>query len=112
MNLVILAILLFFIGITISCQFLAFPATLAIAPSEIGATASGFVNAITVFGSAILIPLIGKAMDLSKSNSGDHTAYSSQDYKNGMILIPASVALAIIILRFVKDQRRKNSPKL
>jgi sugar phosphate permease len=110
LDIVILSALTFSIGVSMSCQFLAFPAVLDIVSSEMAATATGFVNAITVSGSALLVPIIGKIMDFSKNNFGDPSFYSAQDYRNGMAAIPVTLAVAIGALYFIKDRRRFNSP--
>ncbi|MDR1982484.1 MAG: MFS transporter [Holosporaceae bacterium] len=109
LSIIILNVLLFLIGIVMTCQFLSFPAALGLAPKKIGATLVGVVNTVTMLGSTLLIPIIGRIIDFSKNNFGNPQVYSSQDYKNGMMIVLVSIALAIVALCFVKDEYRKNS---
>jgi len=110
LNLVFLNIVLFCIGIVMMGQFLSFPAGLAFAPKKLGATVTGVINTITMSGSVILISVIGFVMDFSKTHWGNLHSYSIQDYKNSMLVIPASIIIAILILFFIKDEyhRRKS----
>ncbi|MDR0678065.1 MAG: MFS transporter [Holosporaceae bacterium] len=109
LSIVVLNILLFSIGLVMTCQFLSFPAALGLAPKKIGATLVGVVNTITMLGSTLLIPFIGRIIDFSKNNFGNPQMYSSQDYKNGMMIVLISIAFAMVSLCFIKDEYRKDS---
>jgi sugar phosphate permease len=93
-----------------TCQFLAFPATLNLVPKKIGGTATSVMNTFTMFGNVLLIRLAGKVIDFSKNHFGNST-YSPQDYKNGMTVILVSLVFAIFTLYFMKDLYPKNSSK-
>lgn len=101
MPIYILYPLLFIIGGVVSCQFLAFPAALLLAPREVGATLTGVVNTITMLGSTLLIKGMGYVLDLSK---GDNINYSAVDYQISMCLLLMAIIFAIFTVPFIKDR--------
>jgi sugar phosphate permease len=107
LNFTILCILFFIIGIAATCQFLSFPAALALTPKKIGATVTGVVNTVTMLGSTILVPIIGEIIDFSK-NYFKNASYTPNDYKNGMLMIIVSIVLGMFTLFFIKDGYHKD----
>jgi Na+/melibiose symporter-like transporter len=108
-SIIFLGILLFLTGVAASCEFLAFPTALEAAPREIGGTLTGVINTAAMFGGSLLIWLVGRITDFSRTNFGISGAYSPDDYRNGVIVLPLTVIIAIASLYFVKTTPRKNS---
>lgn len=107
MPLYMLSILLFCTGIIATCQFLSFPAALVGTSKKIGATVTGAVNTLTMLGSTLLIPIVGKIMDFSRGKLGDPSEivvkYSVQDYRTGLCALLFFLCIALCSTIFVKD---------
>lgn len=101
MNQIELGIVLFFLGLLGSCQFLTFPFAMCCAPKKIGGTLNGFLNMVTMLGVTAMAYLIGLALDLSHGVM--RSAYTVQDYHNSFILLPISVVISIVALFFIRD---------
>ncbi|MCR5224539.1 MAG: MFS transporter [Alphaproteobacteria bacterium] len=96
-----LYILLFSIGIVATSQFLAFPAAINMVDKKVGGTLTGVVNTITMLGCTIMAPSVGWCIDFFDTDG----IYTAIDYKNGMIVLLVSVALAIIAASFIRDKK-------
>ena len=96
-----LYVLLFLIGCVATSQFLSFPAAISMVDKKVGGTLTGVVNTITMLGCTIVAPLVGWSIDFF----GTDGAYSATDYRNGMMILLVSVAIAIISTLFIKNKR-------
>lgn len=101
LNLYVLYVWLFMIGVISACQFLSFPAIMSVAPKKMEGTLTGVANTITMMGGTVLVPLVGIATDFFKDSGA---AYSANDYKNGMLVLLVSIASAVISTFFIKDR--------
>ncbi len=101
---IMLYAILFVMGISAMCQFLAFPAALSLGEKRLGATVTSIVNTLTMLGCTVLIWAFGCILDWSKRAE---LSYSIVDYRYGMTASIVSVLLAVLILSFTelpKDQ--------
>ena len=101
---IMLYAILFVMGISAMCQFLAFPAALSLGEKRLGATVTSIVNTLTMLGCTVLIWAFGCILDWAK---GAELSYSIVDYRYGMTASIVSVLLAVLILSFTelpKDQ--------
>lgn len=94
-----LCVILFAMGAFAMSQFLAFPLVLSLCDKKLGATVTGVVNTITMFGCTILVSVIGYVLDWSK---GSNLTYSATDYRYSMIASVISVLVGIVILALLK----------
>lgn len=103
------AAILFFIFGAAGTYVLAFVMTRRFAESKYVATAVGFVNMISIFGSASLTYLIGWLLD--KVYSGGISAqgeplYSVGDYHISLFMLPLFYAIsAFMIVPFIRDKK-------
>ena len=91
--------ILFVMGISAMCQFLAFPAALSLGEKRLGATVTSIVNTLTMLGCTILICVFGYVLDWSK---GVEQLYSATDYRCSIMVSIMSVLFAVFILSFIK----------
>lgn len=103
------ACVLFFIFGAAGTYVLAFVMTRRFTESKYVATAVGFVNMISIFGSAGLTYLIGWLLDTVYSGTigpEGEPFYSVGDYHTSLIMLPLFYAIsAFIIVPFVKDKK-------
>lgn len=100
---------LFFIFGAAGTYVLAFVMTRRFTESKYVATAVGFVNMISVFGSAILTYFIGWLLNFvwsGEMNAAGERLYSISDYHISLIVLPIFYAIsAIVIVPFVRDEK-------
>ena len=80
---------------------MAFPAAINMVDKKVGGTLTGVVNTITMLGCTIMAPSVGWCIDFFDTDG----IYTAIDYKNGMIVLLVSVALAIIAASFIRDKK-------
>lgn len=104
------AAILFFIFGAAGTYVLAFVMTKRFAASQYVATAVGFVNMISIFGSATLTYLIGKVLDAVYSGGvlNGEPIYSPGDYRTSLVMLPLFYAIsAFLVVPFIRDHRSK-----
>lgn len=88
---------------------LAFVMTRRFTESIYVATAVGFVNMISMFGSAILTYLIGWLLDWVRTTPigvDGHAVYTTSDYHISLLCLPLFYAIsAILVVPFIKDKK-------
>ena len=106
--------LLFFSGFFCGWQILNFAAAKEINPPEFSGTTMGFMNALTMASAPIFQMLLGMLIDLfeeGKVGLDGVILYSSEAYQYALFTIPASLLLAWVILRFVRETHPDYQPK-
>lgn len=70
----------------------------------------GFVNMLNVIGGAIAQPAVGLLLDFQWGGAIENgvRSYTLANFQVALTLIPLSIALALILLFFVKETYRKN----
>ena len=103
------ASILFFIFGAAGTYVLAFVMTKRFTESKYVATAVGFVNMISIFGSASLTYLIGWMLDTVYSGATTplgEPIYTVKDYHISLVLLPLFYAIsAFIIVPFIRDKK-------
>lgn len=91
--------LLLCFGFSISFFFSSFALIKEICSIGAAATAIGFINMFNALGGAISEPAIGQLLDSGWSGKMLHGArvFSAHDYKWALVLLPASLLLALIV---------------
>jgi MFS family permease len=103
------AAILFFIFGAAGTYVLAFVMTKQFAESRYVATAVGFVNMISIFGSASLTYLIGWMLDYVYSGATSaqgEPIYTVADYHISLVMLPLFYAIsAFMIVPFIRDKK-------
>lgn len=98
-------VLFFLAGFTYAAKALSFTAMCEIMPNSSSGVAVGFINTITMGIGALLHPLVGKLLvfhwDGLIVNGED--VYSQWDYRFALSVIPISLCLSILIVRYIRE---------
>lgn len=86
-------------GIAASSNTFSFLSAMSLLPKKLGGSVAGTLNTMSMVGSAIVIPIMGFAIDFSK---GFNVAYCSADYQCGLIALLFSSAASVIAAFCVK----------
>lgn len=89
-------------GASSAGQFIAFAGISELNSSHRTATASGVHNMLCMFSGIIMMPLIGKLLDLANEGIRQQH-FSIEAYQMALFIVPASVALAALCMISVKD---------
>lgn len=97
--------LFFFVGFCYTAKALSFTAVCEIIPKTYSGVAVGFVNTLTMGAGTILHPLIGKLLVFHWDGTTLEGAriYTEGDYRFAMIVIPTCLAIALILIKFIRE---------
>ena len=111
--LAVLSILFFLFGFFISSFLLCFTVVRQINLLLVTATAIGIMNTCDAFFGAISDPIIGALLDFNWSGSMENglRVFSSKNYKVSLSLLPAYLAVAIILLFYIRDPFKSRDAK-
>lgn len=109
LNLIVLYVLLFTFGVTISCFLLSFTMIREITSVAVAATAIGFMNTFDAFLGSISDPLTGYFLDLNWTGVMQNGAplFSITAYKLAFLLLPSYLILGLILIFFMKETYKK-----
>lgn len=99
-------VIFFIVGIGGSVQFLAFSTVTNVNPSSISGTATGLHNMLCMLSGVVVQPLIGYLLDYSSQSNNQSVpgvAYSQNDYKMALMLVPLSILVSIGCAFFIKE---------
>jgi MFS family permease len=101
----LLGVILFSFGFFSSGFLPSFSIIREINPYHINATSIGFMNAFNMITGAIFQPLVGFILDMRWHGAMQNglREYSTRDFHAGLILLPISVLIAILLLPFIKE---------
>lgn len=103
------AAILFFVFGAAGTYVLAFVMTKQFAESKYVATAVGFVNMISIFGSASLTYMIGWILDAVYSgalSAQGEPLYTASDYRISLLMLPLFYAIsAVMVVPFIRDKK-------
>lgn len=100
---------LFFVFGASGTYVLAFVMTRRFADSIYVATAVGFVNMVSMLGSAFLTYAVGRLLDMAKgvSASGSSALYAVTDYHYSLLLLPLFYVIsACFVVPFIQEEKR------
>lgn len=97
--------LFFAAGFCYTAKTLSFAAICEIMPRHESGVSVGFANMVVMSTGVIYHPLIGYLLNMNWNGSlvDGKPIYSLLDYRFALIVIPISLALAVIILKFVRE---------
>lgn len=112
-----IGILLFLTGLFYSAQAIVFAVGRELSPKEAAGTAIATTNMFVMIGAMFLQPLIGRLLDTSHrwyysgtegiinatSDTLNTVLYSPQDYQFALSIIPVGIALAALLVLFLKE---------
>lgn len=102
----VLKSLLFGLGFCSSSFILAFAVIVEIHPSRVGATASGFANALNTLWGALAQPFIGWMLDINATTSavpGQERIFSLAEYQQAFLVLPVCLVISFLILLKLKE---------
>lgn len=101
----LLGVVLFMMGFFISFFFVSFANIREINCLAFAGTSIGFINMFNALCGALSEPLIGRILDLSWNGTMRDGAryFSIANYQQGLLALPIGLAMAIVILFFVKE---------
>ncbi len=102
----LLVMLLFFAGLFLGGQFLAFSMTCALNPLSASATAGGVHNMICMLSGVIFQPLIGRLLDYSWQGSyvNGVRVYTHSDFTFAFSSISISLLLACVMVSLIEEK--------
>ena len=107
-------VLVFCFGLSVSGFLTAFSIVREISPQHCNATALGFMNLMNSIGTAFFHPIIGYCLDAFWS--GEYTdagrIYTLADYQKSLAILPISIAVALLLLPYIKETYCKISKPL
>lgn len=105
LNLILIYMLFFAIGILTSAQIISYPTVLESSAEEHGTLSLSICSMFIMIGSAIAIPIFGWLMDFHHHAHLIHNTvkYSIADHKFAMLILPISFIISIIVLLFGKE---------
>jgi sugar phosphate permease len=108
---ILLSFLLFNFGFWVSSLMLSFTIAREAQNTLLIASIMGFMNTIPSLFEAFTAPLIGKMLDMGWNHQLLHGArvFSVSDYRLGLSLLPAYLIIALLLLAFITESKRKNS---
>jgi len=117
--------LLFLTGLFCGAQAIVFAVGRELSPTEAAGTAIATTNMFVMLGAMLLQPLVGKLLDLSHHWHTSNTqlffekivlrhqslVYTAQDYKLALSIIPIGIAIAAILVLFLKETHDRTLKK-
>lgn len=103
-------IFMFFLGVSVSSQVMAFPAAMSSVRHEMTATTSSLVNTITTLSGVLIYPLVGFVMDVSKG--GFQKIYLYKDFQYGFSVLLIALIFSIIISMWLGNSYKKSQDSL
>ena len=98
--------LLFLVGLCCGSYILAFPISNELAPKNSLSTCTGFINTLALITTPVLQPFVGYLLDLFRT-TGTH--YTLGDYQNALLVIPASLLVACVLVCYLPEKQRLHS---
>jgi len=103
-------VLFFMGGFVYTAKCLTFASICEIMPRSISALSIGFTNMIVMTTGIIYHPLIGELLDQSWDGETRNNIplFTSGDYRFALAVIPISLLLAILLIKFIKETHPKS----
>lgn len=100
-SMIMMAFLMFAIGLCCGAYMLAYSISNELAPAESLSTCTGFTNTLAMLSAPLLQPLVGYLLD---TFSKTHKVYSLSDYQSSLLIIPLALVLASILAKFLPEK--------
>lgn len=101
-NLLLLALLLFLIGLCCGAYMLAYTIANELSPPESLSTCTGFTNTLAMLSAPLLQPFVGYLLDIFNHNQANYTLES---YQSALLIIPIVVILASVLSQFLPEKK-------
>lgn len=104
----------FLIGFCLGSHPLCFPLGKENNPTQISGTAVATTNMFIMVGGMVFPPIVGKLLDMHATLIGSNglAIYTASDYVFALSLIPAGVALGIVLCFFLKETYCESQAKV
>ena len=111
----VLCILMFVLGLMYSVQSIVFAVGREVSPNEAAGTAIAMTNMIVMIGAMFLQPLVGRLLDWSSASrqvgnqiatiasDSMHHLYTTQDYQIALSIIPIGIFIAAFLTFFLRE---------
>jgi sugar phosphate permease len=103
--------ILFFAGLMLGGQFMAYSIVCEINPLSVSGMATGFQNMICLFSGVIFQPLMGWLLDLFWADTYENGVriYSSAAYQMALTSVIFALLLAILVSLFIQEAYPKRA---
>lgn len=97
----------FTLGFLVACEGMVFPLGSQLVKAENAALSAGSLNFVVTLGAAIFQPLIGRIMDMFWEGlyKDGIPYYTTQNYQYGLTVLIVSIAIAIVLSFWIKEQK-------
>ncbi len=110
-NIYVVYVLLYLVGLFSSAELLNFSLAIELTTIKAKATAAAFTNFMCSFGDALVQPFVGYLLDRNWSGKmidGLRT-YNIKDYQIALTVLPIFLAIAFLLVFFIKEQQALKS---
>jgi MFS family permease len=107
---IIMAILMFFIGLCCGAYMLAYSISNELAPKNALSTCTGFINTLAMLTAPLMQPLVGYLLDLGASHPNH--VYQIRDYQLALLIIPTGLIIASILVLFLPEKNQSIHQRL
>lgn len=99
---VVMTLLMFAIGVCCGAYMLAYSIANELAPANALSTCTGFINTLAMLSAPLMQPLAGYLLDI---NGHSTHIYYLADYQRALIMVPAGLIIASILVLFLPEKR-------
>jgi MFS family permease len=103
-NSVLMAFLMFLIGICCGAYMLSYSIANELAPKDALSTCTGFINTLAMLTAPLMQPLVGYLLELNSNHAAGHI-YHMNDYQLGLSIIPIGLFIASALV-FVLPEKQ------
>ncbi len=105
----VMYVLFFLIGFSFGGKSIGFTVVVESMPKALSGATVGFVNTVIMANGVISLPLIGWLLDFGRGNyyPSHDMSYTLENFRFALAIIPISLAIATILVAFVKDSYPK-----
>lgn len=109
-SLTMMCVLLFILGVMVSSQVIAFSAAISVAPTNISATVSSVVNAITSVAGITIQPKVASIITSGWDGMirDGIPSYTIENFRNGLSFILLMITISIGVTFFIKNTYKRN----
>lgn len=100
-NAVVVAVLMFLIGLACGAYMLAYSIANELAPEGTLSTCTGFINTLAMLSAPIMQPLVGYMLDLSSQQAN---VFQLSDYQWALSVLPVNLVLAAFFALYLPEK--------
>ena len=102
-NPVLMAFLMFLIGICCGAYMLSYSIANELAPKDALSTCTGFINTLAMLTAPLMQPLVGYLLELNNNHAAGHI-YHINDYQLGLSIIPIGLFIASALVFLLPEK--------